>query len=554
MPGISTPPMSTTDSPYLQHFGLRQAPFSIAPDPAFLYLSDAHREALAHLLWALRHDGGFVVLTGEVGTGKTTLSRSLLEQIPADTDIAYLINPRLDPSGLLTALRKELGDLQPGPFSDREQVDRIHESLLRSHATGRRSLLLIDEAQNLSAEVLEQLRLLTNLETSERKLLQVILLGQPELDRTLRRQELRQLDQRVTARYHLGPLPRPALQACIEHRLRVAGCNQTLFTRSALRALHRASGGIPRLANLIADRALLGAYAQDRQRVRAALVRQAAREIRGQHRAGPRLLQPALISLGVVCIGLLAGLLLSPPGPSLSSSITGSPATSSESAEATVTPPAGLQPVELPPLLPRPAPQPSWATRDPVTAFQSVLDSWFIPLTLSADEDPCEQVTQVGLACIRMELNSSDLARYDLPAVLHLSGAQDLHASLVGWHEDTMLLGSPAAPEQVSASTLHDHWQGAGTLLWQLPPGYREPLRTGNSGPSVQALEEALQVTGDLDTEPTDGFDAGTAAAVRRFQERQGIQVDGVAGPQTWILLLQETGTGIPSLRDGGAR
>lgn len=535
------------DALYLDHFRLRCAPFSIAPDPGFLYLSDRHREALAHLLWALQHDGGFVVLTGEVGTGKTTLSRCLLAQTPDDTDIAYLINPRLNASELLTALRKELGDVGPEPLSDREQVDRIHDHLLKTHAAGRRTLLLIDEAQNLTADVLEQLRLLTNLETDERKLLQVILLGQPELDQTLRQPALRQLDQRVTARYHLSALTRKELQACIDHRLQVAGSTDNPFTWLALRELYRASAGIPRLANLIADRALLGAYAANRQAVNAKLVRRAAREVRGAHRHYGN---PAMLTATVAAVIVAAGLLLTiylswPLGPEIPALQTQPPAEltpPSEPAAARTIEPIILQTAQ------RPQSAPPWAIQTRREAFQQVLDSWYVPLALQAGQDPCAQVGQVGLACVEFELDLEELLRYDLPAVLHLAAPLAAYTSLVGWQNDSPLIGSPSTPEQVDAETLGQIWDGTSTLLWQMPPGYGAPIRDGSRGPAVVALQEALRATGDLEQGQPGQFDESAATAVRRFQERNDIMVDGVAGPQTWILLLRETGTGIPSL------
>ena len=273
---------------YESFFAFSDRPFSIAPDPRFLFLSERHREALAHLVYGLNDAGGFVMLTGEVGTGKTTLCRSLLAQVPPMVDVAFVLNPRLDAVELLETICDELRiDTADARGSAKQLIDRINAHLLASNASGRSTVLLIDEAQNLATDVLEQLRLLTNLETNERKLLRIILIGQPELAEKLARPDLRQLAQRITARYHLEALTAPDTVAYVEHRLQVAGAKQTLFTPPALKALHRAAGGVPRLINVIADRALLGAYAGGKREISPQMVRKAAAEISGTERRRP---------------------------------------------------------------------------------------------------------------------------------------------------------------------------------------------------------------------------------------------------------------------------
>jgi len=225
---------------YLQHFGLTEAPFSITPDPAFVYLSAAHREALAHLLYGVGKggSGGFVQLTGEVGTGKTTICRCLLEQVPEDTLIALILNPLVTPRELLAAICDELGvDIRQAEDSSKKMVDALNHYLLQQYADGKRVVIVIDEAQNLSPEALEQVRLLTNLETAKHKLLQMVLLGQPELRQLLQRQNLRQLAQRITARYHLVPLNEAETVAYIKHRMRVAGARQSRVKKAALKAI-----------------------------------------------------------------------------------------------------------------------------------------------------------------------------------------------------------------------------------------------------------------------------------------------------------------------------
>src|SRR6266481_2180442 len=273
---------------YLTFFGLNEKPFAITPDPRYLYLSERHAEALAHLLYGINEAGGFVQLTGEVGTGKTTIVRSLLAQTPKNAEIALILNPRMTAPEFLLTICEELGigvqDSAPGSLKD--LVDILSYYLLRAHAAGKRVVLVVDEAQNLSPDVLEQVRLLTNLETNTQKLLQIILIGQPEL---------RELAQRITGRYHLNPLSHEETAAYVLHRLRVAGATTDIFAPATLNEVFRLSQGVPRVINVICDRALLGAYSLDRHRVTASLVRAAAAEVFGR-RFTPHWLPWALIA------------------------------------------------------------------------------------------------------------------------------------------------------------------------------------------------------------------------------------------------------------------
>ena len=266
---------------YTKFFGLAEKPFSITPDPRYLFLSQRHADALAHLMYGINEAGGFIQLTGEVGTGKTTMIRSLLAQTPDNAEIALVLNPRMTAPEFLLSICEELGigvdDHSQNSIKD--LVDILNQYLLHAHGKGRRIVLVVDEAQNLAPEVLEQVRLLTNLETNTRKLLQIILIGQPELRALLDRNDLRQLAQRITGRYHLDPLSRQETAAYVRHRLRVAGATSDIMSPGALNELHRLSAGVPRVINALCDRALLGAYTQDRHRVTRAFVHRAAREV-----------------------------------------------------------------------------------------------------------------------------------------------------------------------------------------------------------------------------------------------------------------------------------
>jgi len=266
---------------YSTYFGLTEKPFAIAPDPRFLFMSDMHREALAHLIYGINSDGCIILLTGDVGTGKTTVCRCFFGQVPVNTDIAVILNPKLTIIELLQTICEEFGvDIADAPQSVKEYTDLLNHYLFESNARGRINVVIIDEAQNLAPDVLEQLRLLTNLETNTHKLLKIVLIGQPELRDLLSLPTLAQINQRITTRYHLRPLPAKQLKTYIEHRISVAGPQQQkIFTNAAIRYIGRKSHGIPRIVNVICDRAMLGAYAGNSPKVTRQIARLAAREV-----------------------------------------------------------------------------------------------------------------------------------------------------------------------------------------------------------------------------------------------------------------------------------
>lgn len=266
---------------YTRYFGLAETPFTITPNPRYLYMSELHREALAHLRYGITSDGCMILLTGDIGTGKTTLCRCLLDKLPDKTDVAVILNPRLTARDLLKTICQEFGILPEHTVASiKTYIDTIYQFLLRKHAEDRTVVLIIDEAQNLEIDVLEQLRLLTNLETTTKKLLRIILLGQPELKTMLERPELVQVNQRITSRYHLSPLQSADVRNYIQHRLSVAGdSSATLFTEKAIRHAIKLTGGIPRLINVLCDRALLGAYAVNSDHVSLEIMKRAGQEI-----------------------------------------------------------------------------------------------------------------------------------------------------------------------------------------------------------------------------------------------------------------------------------
>lgn len=407
---------------YETFFGLKETPFSIAPNPHYLYMSKQHNEALAHLVYGVGREGGFVLLTGEVGTGKTTVCRCFLEQIPEDTDVAFILNPKLNSEELLATICDELSIAYIGDsMTIKDYVDFINERLLKSHSKGRHTVLIIDEAQNLEPEVLEQLRLLTNLETHEKKLLQIVLLGQPELQEMFQRKELRQLAQRVTARFHLDALKQEELEPYVMHRLAIAGAidPKSIFPKKSIQALFQISKGIPRVINLVCDRALLGAYSQSQRVVEPSILKSAAAEVLGKQRTldvvndrwWKKLNSEKIvgaIGLAAIC-GLSAGL-----GVWLSASILSDNSSNVSNLETIKSQVAVQQNVTPPPSIAQAQPTPNKGVVD--SATESVVDQedTNLPDPNLAFEEPTAsgepaQKTDQNNSLRVTEINSSDL-------------------------------------------------------------------------------------------------------------------------------------------------
>ncbi len=503
---------------YADYFGLDEPPFAITPDPRYLYLGGRHSEALAHLLYGIREGGGFVLLTGEVGTGKTTLTRCLLDELPAEVDVAVLLNPRLDVTEFLEAICQELGIPLPEGGGNRRLVDALNRHLLDAHARGRRTVLIVDEAQNLSADVLEQIRLLTNLETAKTKLLQILLIGQPELRDLIARPELRQLAQRVTARYHLEPLARDELRAYVAHRLAVAGARGPIFGTRALRAVWKLTSGIPRRINILCDRALLGAWSAEAREVTPALVRRAAREINGprsSHRGAA-----AIIAAGAIIAA--AALLLYPQLPETNTA-----------------------PVRAPAL----APLAAWLETNARTAgTDDALAQLFAQWNVNyrpGGPPACTQAAAAGLRCLHDRATWRALVDLDRPAVLELiddHGARyQVAITAVTQRDGETLATVHAGPavRRVDAMELAALWPGEYLALWRPPADMEMPLITGMRGPSVAWLRQRLDDQLGVATPAADPelFDATLAEQVRAFQQREGLRVDGIAGERTLLRL-----------------
>ncbi|WP_341501900.1 AAA family ATPase [Gallaecimonas sp. GXIMD4217] len=516
---------------YESYFQLSENPFSIAPNPQFLYMSERHREALAHLMFGLRETGGFVMLTGEVGTGKTTVSRRLLKELPEHTDLAFILNPMLTETELLASLCDELKIPYPDQPSLKQLTDVIQAFLLENHQKGRQTVLLVDEAQHLKVSVLEQLRLLTNLETDTQKLLKVILIGQPELNQLLRRRELRQLSQRITARYHLLPLGRKDTGHYVRHRLRIAGREAPLFTGAAIRALHRHSGGIPRLINLLCDRALLGAYGLEKDRVDSRTLALAAREVL-QDPAEPRTATPWLGLAAGAALGATALFFFWPGG---------------ESVQPAAEPPAAAQTLAKPAVM---TVLPGDRDRISLAAFDKLFRRWGMAIPTG---EPCQQAQLVGLRCLRQHLPWRELIALGRPAVLELldDSGERFYGLLDRVEDGRYGLRLSQGQYQVDANWLDGHYRGQAMLLWQPPAGFSEPLAPGMSGPLVDWLAQALS---QVDGEPAlaSPYDARLLERVRRFQARQGLKADGLAGENTLVRLNMVLGKPGPTLEQNG--
>lgn len=520
---------------YREYFRLTELPFSIAPDPRFLYMSERHREALAHLLYGLQGEGGFVLLTGEVGTGKTTLCRCLLEQVPAHCDVAFILNPKMNGLELLASICDEFRIPYPaGNASIKIFVDALNRFLLARNAAGRKAVLIIDEAQNLAPEVLEQLRLLTNLETHTRKLLQIVLLGQPELLALLARPDLRQVAQRVTARYHLDTLTRLEAAAYVAHRLRVSGAASPLIPEPLIRPLYRATGGVPRLINLVCDRALLGAYVEGKPRVDRRVLRKAAAEVFGARPARRGFSwawsgAAALLLAGVA--GWAAWPLLPWQAPARPAGTAGTAAAPPPAAAAQAVPPAPV----APPVLAWPEKVP--AERSEEIAYLQLFTLLDVAFPPQERGDPCRYAASVGLRCLPGQGGLAELRQIDQPALVRLeSGGQRFSAVMVGASGDDVRLVVADRSLSLPLAELPRVWGGDYVVLWQPPSGYDRVLREGERSPAVAWVRQRLGAPAARPGE-ADVYDAELLSRVTAFQQAEGLASDGLIGPATLIRL-----------------
>ncbi len=537
---------------YAHHFGLTQDPFSIAPDPRYLFMSERHREALAHLLYGVSGagassggtGGGFVLLTGDIGTGKTTICRCFLEQIPPDCHVAYIFNPKLTVAELLQTICEEFHIASPQALDSaptvKNYIDTLNAFLLQSHAQGQTCVLIVDEAQNLHPDVLEQLRLLTNLETNERKLLQIVLIGQPELRTMLQQPELAQLAQRVIARFHLDALSEHETTQYISHRLAIAGHHGALpFDDASLRQIHRLTHGVPRRINLLCGRALLGAWAHGATRVNRSIVNKAAQEVFGAEPAGAtkgRAMTMGFAFAGLALVVALAGLgawwFAAPVEPAAALqpapvALAAAPAPASASVAVTATP--TTRPVEpfedLLPLLPR----------EPQAAWNALATHWKLPDTTAT---PCAAATIGPWECYQTKLLTvPQLRQLARPGVLRLrlDDGRPAYAVVISLTNESATLRVNETLRTVRLAALIRMWDGNYATYWRAPEGYKPVGQGGSASRFFESLVRQLaQIDGNTLPQPVpQSLDAVLRSQVLDFQRSYGLTPDGLPGPLT---------------------
>ncbi|MCX7108144.1 MAG: AAA family ATPase [Methylococcales bacterium] len=526
---------------YKQHFHFSELPFSISPDPHFIYMSARHQEGLAHLLYGMDFGGGFVALTGEVGTGKTTLCHCLLQQLPENIDVALILNSKLNVLELVATICDELGiDYDKSQQSLKNLIDLLNQYLLTAHANGRRTVLLIDEAQNLSMDVLEQIRLLTNLETSKTKLLRIILVGQPELKDLLKRQDLRQLNQRITARYHLQPLSLQETRAYIRHRLIVSNGQPDIFKETAIRKIYKLSSGIPRLINILCDRALLGAYSTNATLVTPAIVKAAAREVLVATVDN----KPSYLSLffSLFFLGcLIAGIYFLNEKPKVNQqAIVNLPATK---VVQPITPkPEDKKPLPIEKAVVTPLVKAQsfneWISNPQFSldaALINALKAWGKKMPENNKVD-CHSVEATGLKCVFGKANWKDMLALNRPVILEFSLADKdkHHALLAGLGQNQSLIHFLDKVTFPVADVLK-YWDGY-YLLLESPS-----MPDANLIPIHQASDKVLwlrYVLNSFDGQSTlvekpRFYDDELAEHVKHFQRQYQLTEDGKVGAKT---------------------
>lgn len=550
---------------YLDYFGLKKEPFTISPDPSFLYPSVRHRQALAHLKYGLEREGGFILLTGEVGTGKTTLTRLLLRELPGNVRVAYILNARLGELDLMSSICQELRiPLDADKANIREYTDALNKDLLDSHANGTKTLLVIEEAQNLDPTVLEMLRLLTNLETDTTKLLHILLVAQPELLEVIGRPELRQLNQRVVSRYHLEPLDLQETTSYLSHRLSRAGCNRPVFDQAASAELHRISKGVPRVINLLSERSLLGAYASEEASVTKHIVQQASKEVfsgeiqldtqndgkKGSSRTFGRAAMLASILALLVFGGYVGARYF--PQENLAASVN--------------------VPPELPKRLPLHLPVDLYVeandadvidvqaeSQNPVAdqilpnAYDALLKLWSIDETVTRQADLCSVGTNAGLVCqVELSLDVEELAQKRRPGIVRLVDADDQASMyfLASLSDEGFNLSNSKGTFRLTSEELASRWDGIYLYFWQPPQGYVDAIYVGTkNAPVVDWLQDQMvKWNADYQQVITGGvYSVAISEQVRFFQADNGMESDGVLGKDT-IMALYDLSNQSPKL------
>lgn len=542
---------------YLDFFGLERDPFTISPDPAFLYPSPQHRQALAHLKYGLDREGGFILLTGEVGTGKTTLTRLLLEQLPGNIRVAYILNAKLNSRDALASICSELGLEYSQDDSIKALTDLINGDLLAAHSQGKKTLVVIEEAQNLDPDVLEMLRLLTNLETNTAKLAHILLVGQPELLDLIACNELRQLNQRIISRFHLEPLDLRETSNYLAHRLRRSGCSRALFDPSAIRAIHRLSGGVPRVVNLLAERALLGAYATDKKQVSAAVVKAATYEVFGARTAAPS--NKRRMSLIAACILVasavsLGAYLLSGKTVLRETVLVSSPVSESETGEVPEVPDPAGQTLASSTGQARGAENDRPADVDvqadsqiELNAFEQLLEAWGIRASVADQASLCLIAGQNGLLCQRdTELQLAELFEINRPGLVRIAPSEESqHLYMLNELDSSeLLLSNSRDLQRLALDEFERQWDGDFLYLWPALEGYQGLVVPGTRNPELVSWvqQQLLDIQEGYEYIYNGGvYSSLIADSVAEFQSSQGLKADGLLGPRTLLHLMEQS-------------
>lgn len=515
---------------YCTYFGLKERPFTLTPNPDFIFLGKAHQEAFAHLLYGIDQKAGFIALTGEVGAGKTTVIRTLLTRLTPETHAtALILNPMLSSLGLLKTINREFGISDSGE-EPAELVETLNKFLLQQKAAHKTVVLVIDEAQDMEPGVLEQVRLLSNLETSTEKLIQIILVGQPELETLLSRSELRQLNQRITVRYHLTPMDAADTRDYIAHRLRVAGGTPEMirFSTGAVQAIHRFAGGLPRLVNAVADRCLLIGYTAESRQIEAPQARQAICEVapsegRRRNQRRTRMLAATVIAL-LLGATMLAGMIYTRPAAA--------PPVAAAVPQQTVTPLASL--------LKR-----LDEGRSSQEAYRTILKAWNIvpPAPALPDSSLERSLKQAGLDTFRYTGNLGGLSRIGYPAILELSLPNNQKRYLVfgGLSSEQALVATESGSlTGVSAPSIEQLWTGRAIIPWKNVLGLPVPVPYATNNSQRDLLARLLVSARAWPPNQPVITERAVRDAVKTFQHSQGLEAAGVAGGQTLLLLYRQ--------------
>ena len=568
---------------YNEYFGFKESPFSIAPDPRYLYMTAQHREALAHLVYGLNSEGGCILLTGEVGTGKTTICRCLLEQIPEKVNVALLLNPKVNEIELLETICDELKISYPDTNNSvKTYTDRIYDTLIENNRKNESTVLIIDEAQNLDNTVLEQLRLLTNLETDQRKLLQIIILGQPELLDILAKPEMRQLAQRITARYHLEPLSKSNMKTYVDHRLAVAGQNISIFPEKSLNLLYKLSNGIPRLINVIADRALLGAYVENQYTVSPQILKKAAKEVFGELKNAETIIKnknwllPATVIAGIAALSILLFFNFKQPITDFSKNVlhaetksdltetkepisissNNAPLTQLDRRKKVFSKPNSKKNIK-----------PTEHKSQTIESFESTLNNssnslsssydilfnlWGEKYNRNSNITGCKQARKLLLRCLHKQGNIDTLKELNRPAVLRVTSPNNKrrYITISKINKGVVTVYSGGKQFKLSLNQLDQYWQGKFILLWKTPDEYSVPIAPGTTDIITRWLYNRFNIPTNTSEKTSTGdlYNQTLAGKVRTFQKEHDLNAEGIVGPMTIIHLNSQLEENIPRL------